>query len=174
MQCLKSPHEVTVAERRSFQLDLQYPPPPSPCPPSPCAPPFPEVVAQSLSREEEMKGWCPSCRAFQPLSQVGPYSPPLPPYSPPPPSDLLSPLTALRGESPSACPKCWPSTAVWVGRESWPSTLGGRKEGKRGGIKGKTRGRRERKPHAPGFPPISPSPFPHILKKYKWNLSGIW
>eukprot|EP00850_Spirogloea_muscicola_P011319 SM000070S21285 [mRNA] locus=s70:22412:31223:- [translate_table: standard] len=62
-KCMRSSHEV-VQERRSFQVDLQYPAQAA------HASTFAQILERSLCRQEDMRAWCQQCRGYQHVHQV--------------------------------------------------------------------------------------------------------
>lgn len=67
-QCLKVEHAVTERESRTFHAELQYP---ARAPSGAEAwPRFSTILQRSLARQEDIRAWCPTCKAYQPLHQV--------------------------------------------------------------------------------------------------------
>lgn len=69
-QCLKVEHAPTEREVRTFHVELQYPQ--RPPPPGEAWPRFATILERSLARQEDIRAWCPTCKAYQPLQQVTP------------------------------------------------------------------------------------------------------
>nr|XP_024386798.1 PAN2-PAN3 deadenylation complex catalytic subunit Pan2-like isoform X3 [Physcomitrium patens] len=65
-KCRGTSHEDVVQERLSFQVDLQYPA----GKPNSVRPSFAELLQNSLCKQEDMRAWCPHCRAYVSLQQT--------------------------------------------------------------------------------------------------------
>ncbi|KAH9536486.1 hypothetical protein CY35_16G002500 [Sphagnum magellanicum] len=65
-KCRGGSHNEVVQDRLSFQVNLQYPTGKS----GSARPLFAELLERSLCKQEDMRAWCPHCRAYVPLQQV--------------------------------------------------------------------------------------------------------
>ncbi|KAG0613820.1 hypothetical protein M758_6G131500 [Ceratodon purpureus] len=65
-KCRGASHEDVIQERLSFQVDLQYPA----GKPNAVRPSFAELLEKSMCKQEDMRAWCPHCRAYVSLQQT--------------------------------------------------------------------------------------------------------
>ncbi|GBG65163.1 hypothetical protein CBR_g49959 [Chara braunii] len=64
-KCLRVPHDDSLKQQRSFQVDLQYPMLRKGTPAS-----FAAVLQRSLLRQDDMRAWCDQCRSYQHVQQM--------------------------------------------------------------------------------------------------------
>eukprot|EP00897_Mesotaenium_endlicherianum_P000236 jgi/Mesen1/10212/ME000077S09547 len=76
-QCVRARHDAASHDRRSFQVDLQYPAGRAAAVAGGVS--FCEVLERSLGASEDVRAWCRACHSYQALRQTRVACCPLPP-----------------------------------------------------------------------------------------------